>query len=116
MVAKQNLTVYQGSDLRKVLEFKDESSVLMDLTGYSFRGQAKPNYTVATPSFEFTFTLRDQVSSTGLVDVHLPASQTENLAITKETNYIYDFELITPAGDVKRFMEGIVKVYPEVTK
>jgi hypothetical protein len=116
MVATHNLTVYQGSDFRMVLELKDESAVLMDLTGYTFQGQARLKYVDALPAFSATFTLRDQMASTGLVDMHIPASETEALSIQKETSYLYDIEMVTASGDVKRVLQGTMRVLPEVTK
>lgn len=116
MVATKNLTVYQGTDFRMVLELRDESSALMDLTGYVFRSQARLKHSDTDPSFSATFTLRDQVASKGLVDMHIPASETAALLITKDTNYIYDIEMVTSLGDVKRMVQGIIRVSPEVTK
>jgi hypothetical protein len=116
MVAKHNLVVYQGSDLRKVLEFKNESLALMDLTGHSFKGQAKTSYSAATPAFNILLTIRDQETSPGVVDLHISSSETAALTLNKDANYLYDIEMTNPYGDVKRVMEGVIKVYPEVTK
>jgi hypothetical protein len=116
MVARQNLVVYQGSDFRRALEFRDGSSVLLDLTGFTFRAQARPSHAASEIAFEFEFTLRDQTANIGIVDMHLPAVATEVLSISKETNYFYDIEMVDTEGDVRRIMEGQIKVYPEVTR
>jgi hypothetical protein len=116
MVARQNLTVYQGADYRRALEFKDNSAVLMDLTGYEFRGQVKLSYQEQDPVFSFGFTLRDQVSDTGIVDMILTAVDSSAVSINKETNYIYDIEMVDADGYVTRVLEGRLKLYPEVTK
>lgn len=116
MVAKQNLTVYQGADYERALEFKDESAVLMDLTGYTLRGQARAKYSDAEPAFSFTFTLRNQVSDTGLVDMLIPASATSAVSITKDTKFIYDIEWVNTSDKVKRLIEGELLLKPEVTK
>lgn len=116
MVATKNLTVYQGSDFRLVLEFKDESLVLMDLTGYSFRGDAKLKYSDLTPAFSFTITVRNQATNKGLTDLLIAATATSPLSISRQTNYIYDIEMVTALGDVKRILEGTIILHPEVTK
>jgi hypothetical protein len=116
MVAKQNLTVYQGADYRRVLELKDDANVLMDLTGYVFRGQAKVNYSASEASFSIDFVIRDQVTETGLVDLHISSSSTATLSLTKMLKYIYDIEMVLPVGDVRRILEGDLQVFPEVTK
>lgn len=116
MVATQNLTVYQGADYQQALELRDGSSALMDLTDYTFRGQAKTSYADSDPAFEFSFTLRDQVSQTGLVDMLISAASTTELSITKVSRYIYDIEMVEPSGIVTRIISGQIQVYPEVTK
>lgn len=116
MASRQNLVVYQGADFRRALEFKDGANVLINLTGYVFRGQARTSVTASSPSFSFTFTLRNQTTNSGYVDMHIAAAATSALALTKETNYFYDIEMVNSSGDITRIMEGQVKVYPEVTR
>lgn len=116
MVAKQNLTIYQGSDFRRVLELKDESEQLMNLTDYVFRGQAKVSYSSNEPAFTIDFTIRDQVAETGLVDLHISSVSTALLNLPKMTKYLFDIEMVEPLGDVKRILEGEMQVFPEVTK
>lgn len=116
MVARQNLSIYQGADFRRALELRNESSALIDLTGYTFRGQIKSSYADASPVFSFDFTLRNQVSDTGVVDMRLPAEDTAAVSITKPTDYKYDIEMVDGDGIVTRIVEGNVKLYPEVTK
>lgn len=116
MVAKQNLEIYQGSDFQKVLEFKNESAVLMDLTGYTLRGQARATYGSSDIAFSFDFTLRDQTVSPGLVDMIVTSASTSLVSISKASEYIYDMELVDAFGIVRRFLEGKVKLFPEVTR
>lgn len=116
MVAKQNLTVYQGSDYRRVLELKDDANELMDLTGYIFRGQVKANYGSSEAAFSIDFVIRDQVTETGLVDLHITSASTALLVLPKMVKYIYDIEMVLPVGDVRRIIEGELQVFPEVTK
>jgi hypothetical protein len=116
VVATQNLVIYQGADFQRALEFKDESEVLMNLTGYTVRGQAKVSYSDSSAAFAFTFTLRNQTTDTGMVDMSLPAATSAAITITKITEYIYDLELVDGSGIVRRFLEGKIKLHPEVTK
>lgn len=115
-VARQNLIVYQGADFRRALEFRDGAAALMNLTGYVFRGQARTASTSDTVAFSFIFTLRDQGSSTGMVDMHIQDTATSALTLSKVTTYVYDVEMVDATGDVTRVMEGTIQVYPEVTK
>lgn len=115
-VARQNLTVYQGADYQQSLEVRDESSVLMDLTGYTFRGQAKVAYADANPVLEFEFTLRDQGTEPGVVDMRITAADTSALSISKRTTYKYDIEMVDTDSIVRRVVEGNIDLHPEVTK
>jgi hypothetical protein len=115
-VAKQTFNVYQGSDFRKVLVLKDESEALMDLTGYTFRGQVKSAYSDSSAVVSFSFTIRDQGTDQGKVDMSLDAADTSALSISKKTNYIYDLEMVDISGIVTRFLEGQLIMWPEVTK
>ena len=116
MVAKQNLTVYQGSDFRRVMELKNELEQLINLTGYVFRGQAKTSYAVNDAAFSIEFIIRNQVAETGLVDFHITSASTALLPLQKATKYLFDIEMVEPLGDVKRILEGEIQVFPEVTK
>lgn len=115
-VAKQNLTVYQGADYRKVLTFKDESQNLMDLTGYTFRGQVKVAYSDSLPTLTIAFTLRDQTLEQGKVDMLIAAADTSALSIAKKAKYIYDVEMLDTNGKITRILEGEIALHPEVTK
>lgn len=116
MVARQNLVIYQGADYQQALELKDESQVLMDLTGYTFRGQARIKYSDTNPAFTLEFTLRDQIADTGLVDMLISASETSAVSISKQTSYLYDIEMVDTGGIVRRIIEGTIQLMPEVTR
>jgi hypothetical protein len=115
MVDKVNFTVNQGADFRQAFEMRDEAGALLDLTGYEFKGQARDDYG-GKLIFDIDFALRDQVASTGWVDMHVPADITAALKITKKEEYLYDIEMIDAASETRRVMEGKIFVLPEVTK
>lgn len=116
MAATHNLIVNQGEDYQRVLRVKDETDTLIDLTGYSFRGQARLKYSDSNPAFSFEFTVRDQVSDVGVVDMLISATETAALSLTKTTNYLYDVEMVKPDGKIKRLFQGTLQLHPEVTK
>ncbi len=116
MAATHNLIVNQGEDFQRVLRIKDESDTLIDLTGYSFRGQAKLKFGETEPQFSFEFTVRDQGSDIGTLDMLISAASTAALSIGKATDYVYDVEMIRPDLKVKRLFQGKLQLSPEVTK
>lgn len=116
-VAKQKLTVYQGADYQRVLTLKDESGVPMDITGYTFRGQARVDYSSSSASLTFGFTVRTQSGDdVGRVDMLISSDDTSALGIVKKTNYLYDIEMVDTGAKVTRIVEGQLELIPEVTK
>lgn len=115
MISKVNFIVYQGADFRRVLELRDEAGALINLDGYEFKGQLRESYG-SKLILDIVFSIRDQIEFTGIVDMHIPSNVTTILGITKPFEYIYDIEMTDAASEVRRVMEGKVKIFPEVTK
>jgi hypothetical protein len=112
-----NITIYQGADFQRLLTIKAGApAVDVDLTGYTFKAQARTAFGIATAAFEFTFTLKDQTTNTGEVDWKLANSALTALKLTKSTAYVYDVEMTSPGGIKTRILEGTATVKPEVTK
>ena len=116
MANSLNLSVDQGTTFARVLTLKDGSNVAIDLTGYTFRGQARAKFSDTNAAFSFTFSLRDQTSETGKVDMKILPASTASLSIIEETTYHYDVEMISGGGDITRIFEGSLTLRPEVTK
>lgn len=116
MANKLNFTHDQGSTFKRTLTFKDSDSDEIDLTGYEFKAQARTKITSADVVFEFEFTILDQTSDTGKVEMSIAANITEDLSITKSTSYVYDAEMTATNGEITRIFEGKITISPEVTK
>ena len=115
MAAKYDFTVDQGTDFKLELTYKDDTETPIDLTGTTFQGQARAKYTDAEPAFTFVFTLLDQTTNPGRVDVTLPKASTQSLTLKIDTQYFYDFES-TLAGNTSRDIQGVITISPEATK
>lgn len=116
MAAKENLIVNQGEDYQRVLTLKDNSDVPLNLTGYTFKGMAKHKYEDAAAAFNFEFTVRDQLTYPGIVDMIIPASETSDFIISKPSKYKYDIEMIDGNSITRRIIEGEILLNPEVTR
>jgi hypothetical protein len=116
MASTLNISIDQGADFIRLLTFKDESDAAINLTGYTFRGQARTKYGAETEVFSFVFALRNQTTNTGEVDWTLPDTATSSLALKQATEYVYDVERVSPDGTVTRILEGVATVRPEATK
>jgi hypothetical protein len=110
MATVYNLAIDQGSDFTSTIQLNNDTGTDRDLSGYSVRGQLRRSYG-STSNVAFTSNISS--SSTGEVTFSLSSAATANL---KYGRYVYDLELYTNTGNVERILEGIVTVYPEVTK
>lgn len=111
MASVYNLAVDQGADFSTTIQANDDEGEARDLTGLTGRGQLRRSY---FSSSNVQFTISIPTPSSGEINIELSNAQTANL---KYGRYVYDIELAnTAAGTVERILEGIVTVYPEVTK
>lgn len=110
MASFVNFALDQGSDFEAQIQAKDSLGAVRNLSGYTFRGQLRKNYQ-ATTKTDFTVTVED--ATVGLFRISLTAVQT---AALKDGRYVFDIEIVDPSSKVTRILEGIITVYPEVTR
>lgn len=115
MAAIHNITIEQGATYRLSAVWKDASNVAVNLTGYTARMMVRRKYTDAAPLLTFTTENGAIVlgGAAGTVEVTGLATLTDDLP-TKPC--VWDIELVSPTGFVKRLLEGVAVVTPEVTK
>ena len=111
MGAKANIIIDQGADFATSITVADTSGNIVDLTGYTGRGQMRKHYTSST-STDFTIAFGTPRTD-GKVTLSLSNVQT---AAMEAGRYVYDAELITDSNTVSRLVEGIATVTPEVTR
>ena len=110
MATVYNLAIDQGSDFTTTIQVSDDTGTERNLSGYLVRGQLRRSYGSAS---NVTFSSNISAISTGEITIALSSVTTANL---KYGRYVYDVELYTNTGNVERILEGIVTVFPEVTK
>ncbi len=109
--AKYNFTIEQGGTFSRILALKQTGGTAFSLAGYSVRGYMRKGY---NNSAYIPFTLSiESPTSDGLIDMSLTAVQTATLL---PHTYIYDIEIYTSGGYVKRIMQGTITISKEVTK
>lgn len=109
MATVKNLAIDQGTTFSDFVIYKDKNKNVIDITGLTPRASMRRSYysSNATP-----FTTAINSNTNGNVNISLTSSQTANL---KMGRYVYDIELYD-ANVVYRIQEGIITVFPEVTK
>lgn len=110
MATVYNLAVDQGANFLSTISVTDSTGTARNLSNYSARGQLRRSYHSVS---NVAFTVEINNPSEGEIQISLNADQTSNL---KYGRYVYDLELIDNSYAVERLLEGIVTVYPEVTR
>ena len=111
MASIYNLAIDQGTTFSATIQVNDDTGSDRNLTGFTGRSQLRRSYS-PTSNVQFAVTIDNP--SNGEVVISLTSAKTANL---KYGRYVYDIELVeTSTGNVERILEGIVTVYPEVTK
>lgn len=110
MASVNNLYIDQGTSFSASIQIFADNGDIFDLTGFTPSGQIRKNYATNTIAANLTTTVTN--AANGQISIGLTPAQTANL---KAGRYVYDVEIIS-GGSIFRASEGIVVVYPSVTR
>lgn len=119
MSAKKDFTIKQGSTFRHHLYVKQKidknTFTPVNLTGCVPRMQIRPS--IGSSVVILDLKVNNFISITdpqeGKITIEIPPNETQIL----DFNYgVYDIEILFENGDVIRFLEGKVRLSPEVTR
>ncbi|MDP6587727.1 MAG: hypothetical protein QF535_23990 [Anaerolineales bacterium] len=103
-----NITIEKGVDFEMTLELKDADGEVINVTGYSFKAEARRKSSTGVAA---TFTTAITNAATGAVKVSMPASTTRGLPVGK---LLYDL-VSSYGGVIKRYVTGIITVQDTIT-
>lgn len=115
MIAKQNFDIPQGADFLYTITLYNDDETPINLTGYTFRGQARKAYKSSKIEFSFVFALLNQLTDTGSFTMALPDTFYPGV-MESELSFVYDVEMVSSSGVITRVISGTVTVIPEVTR
>jgi hypothetical protein len=110
MASKLNLNIEQGATFSIGLELTDDTGVTFDLDGYTGRSQMRRSHSSST-AIDLDVTITDMTG--GNLTLSKTAATTASITAGR---YVYDLEVFNASGVVKRIVEGVATVLPEVTK
>jgi hypothetical protein len=118
---KFDITIEQGATYSLPLTFTNSDGTIIDVSGWTFTGQVKANYSSLAPLASFTFTKDNTILNQ--VIATMSATVTSTLSINNTTMYnvkstpaCYDIKALLPdAVTVKRVIEGDAFISPAVT-
>jgi len=113
---KYNLYIYRGATFRKIITWKDENGVVIDLTGFTARLHMRETVGSSTPFLPLTTENGGIIlgGASGTITIQATADATSAISASSG---VYDLEIV--AGDtitVTRLLEGFVTISPEVTR
>lgn len=122
---QHDFTITQGADWQShpILFVSSTSTGYADLTGCTFRGQARrTRNATGDPAFSFTFDLDTTDSDAQFARARLAASV--SAAVTplgdnvrdKNSVFYYDFEVVDADGKITVFMSGRIWMLRNVTR
>lgn len=109
MAATTNLFIDQGSDFTAEIDLMQDNGDPLNLAGATVASQMRRSY-YSTTSYSFNSSVLD--SANGTIKLQMTANISSNI---RPGRYVYDVEVQQDQGRT-RVLEGIVTVYPEVTK
>ena len=112
--AEADLCLPQGQTLQQSFRYKSDD-VVVNLTNYTGRAMFRETPDSATVALSLTTANGGVVISAAGGLVTLSASAASMSAITAG-RYVYDVEIESASGVVKRLVEGVAKVSREVTR
>lgn len=105
-----NLYIDQGSTFSAVIQVYDQDGAPFNLAGFTAESQIRKNY--ATNTIAANILAQVLSAANGTINLSMTRGETANL---KYGRYVYDVE-ITSGSNTLRAAEGIVVVYPNVTR
>lgn len=110
-----DLDIWQGQTFKKSIVWKDASGVPLDLTGFKARMHIRVATKAATVLIELT-TENNRIKlneAPGRIDLVIEAAQSTPIQVPTG---VYDLELESPSGEVRRLVQGKITFHPEVTR
>lgn len=118
--ANYTLQAYQGQTWDDSIVVRQPDGTATNLTGYSARMQLREEINSTTPFLTLDATdgrLTIPAPLTGTIVFNVTAAAMAALVLNYEPKTLfYDLEIFTVAGYVQRIIEGIVIIWPEVTR
>lgn len=119
--AKWNLTIEQGATFQLALQLSTGGTVAdggtpIDLTGYDARMHVRQRVKSPTTLLDLSITSTNIVITDAVNGwLQITMSEAETKALMWKSG-VYDLEIESSGGFVKRLLHGSVKVSPEVTR
>lgn len=105
------LDIDQGTDFNFDLDLTNDDGAVVNVTSYTFTSSIRKSYYSTSTTANLTVTIVN--AANGNVTCSLNAATTANI---KAGRYLFDVKQVDNTNTTTRVVEGIITVYPQVTK
>lgn len=105
------LSMDQGTSFSVDLTVINEDGSARDIANSTFTCSIRKSYYSSSPTANLTITAAD--AANGIIYANATAAVTSNI---RPGRYLFDIKETTTSNTVSRLIEGIITVYPQVTK
>jgi hypothetical protein len=115
-----NTTIERGSTFQLTVTYKDASSTIVNLTGWTFRMQVRQAPTsdviLTSEGGSPTIAIDETNKATGVLVFSVTPANTTAISPSTLTTAYYDIEIQkTSTGEVRRILQGKLSISPEIT-
>jgi len=101
----------QGTDFFYSVNLSNDDGSALDITGYSFSSSIRKSYYSSSVTANLTVTVLN--AGSGNVQLSMNSATTANI---KAGRYLYDVKMVDGSSVKTRIIEGVITVYPQITK
>ena len=101
----------QGTDFSYSLDLSNDDGSALNLASYTFSSSIRKSYYSSKPAANLTVTVIN--AANGNVQLSMNSAVTSNI---KAGRYLYDVKMSDATNTVFRVIEGIITIYPQITK
>ena len=111
MASFVELSLDQGTDFSVNIDLTNDDGSVINVTNYTFSSSIRKSYYSANTTANLIVTIAS--AANGNVALTMNAATTANI---KAGRYLYDVKMTNDNNTTSRVIEGIITVYPQITK
>lgn len=111
MASFVELSCDQGTDFSVNIDLTNDDGSTINVTNYTFSSSVRKSYYSANTTANLTVAIAS--AANGNVALSMNAATTANI---KAGRYLYDIKMKDSANVTSRVIEGIITVFPQITK
>ena len=111
MASQVELYCDQGSDFSITLDLTNDDGTAINVANYTFSSSIRKSYYSSGVTANLSVSVLDNAN--GNIRLSLNSATTANI---KAGRYLYDVKMVDGSSVVSRVIEGIITVYPQITK